>query len=358
MPLPLVTRSTIFASNADTNYNVFLVPTGTVRWYRSVAGGNAVLSTWDDTGCDANSQVLTSGTHGLTALGTSNNDDFDFSISTSSSARNAGVAVPGGQIDYRGYLRVATHDAGSWDADATGGPTEPTTGNDGTASGLLSSSLTAAGTVGIGATASHMGGLRATDFGSVQIGGTSSAIGRATGTAVGQVPVGGTATQAWRTSATAVATAAIGGTASALARLQAAGGGALEIKAEASPVFRMPGLTALGTAGMPGTLSGLMGTQLTAGGQVGIGCALQALAGQLEVGAASLGITGGGAGLLASQAVAVGIASAASIGTATSRMGGILVASGIVNDPPREIRWWDRRPRRRPPPRFDAFWQD
>lgn len=127
-----IATATIFAAAGDSDYNVWLVPTGSIRWYRGVTGGDTTdLTVWDDTGRDTHSQVLTAGTHGLTALGSANADDYDFNISTSSVARNAGVAVPGGQIDYDGLLRVTTHDAGANDADASVGPTEPSGGSGG-----------------------------------------------------------------------------------------------------------------------------------------------------------------------------------------------------------------------------------
>ncbi len=124
-----IANSTLSASN----YNVWIIPGGgALNWYGGMTSGGVSLSSWQGSTVYDDNSSAASGTHGLTATGTAGTaDDYDFSISTSSAAYNTGVEVPGAQIDKRGYLRVATHDAGASDQAASGPPTEPGGGGGG-----------------------------------------------------------------------------------------------------------------------------------------------------------------------------------------------------------------------------------
>lgn len=118
-----VADSTLSASN----YNIWIIPGGgALNWYGGMTSGGVSLSSWQGSTVYDDNSSAASGTHGLTATGTAGTaDDYDFNISTSSAAYNTGVEVPGAQIEKRGYLRVATHDAGASDQAASAPPSEP-----------------------------------------------------------------------------------------------------------------------------------------------------------------------------------------------------------------------------------------
>lgn len=105
---------------------------GSIIWYDNLTSGGVSLASWQgSTAYDDNSAVVSSGTHGFTAVGTTGEDDFDFHISTSSDGYDAGIAVDGADIDYDEFVRVATHDAGASDEGASAPPEQPGAGGGG-----------------------------------------------------------------------------------------------------------------------------------------------------------------------------------------------------------------------------------